>query len=721
MLNLNPNYQYYPTSSAGGERYVCDIETTAIGTTQVPEAIHSAVLIDIDTDEVYDYRLFIPEELAAFKKRYAEAKLIVGHNFIGFDHPKILEHYGIAKGKDQVIDTMTFGRLVFSDVKNVGPGGVGDFERYRPMSDWKKQVAIHARSKRPFTVPAPVCFPGQLLGAASLESWGERYGLEKKGDYAKMKAAEAKEKGITGKQAIQDYVWNTWNPEMHAYMIQDGVVNLVVFRKFMEELEARQHPKTGAKIEWQQSTYLTMRMQWIGAKMERNGYPLNIKDAEELYQELMERRELLKRELREVFPTKRVRLPDFIPKRDNKSIGRVAGVAEERWKDVEFNPTSRQQIVERFIEVYGWKPTEKNKDKVCEFTGETLTVGAWKMDDEILTNLAKRTGKDAIPEAAKLAELFMLQKRIGQIAEGNQAWLKKVGDDGRVHGRYNINATNGGRASHSSPNMGQVPGVRAPYGKRCRQLFHVPKHLGIQIGADQEGLELRCLGSFLCGMDNGAYIEEVLNGDIHWENAKVIFNLDPDLKREKDEDAPLYKKHKDWREDAKTFIYAMIYGAGDDKLGEIMGKGRREGAAARARMMKRFPALARLIAIVEAMSARGWLMGLDGRRLFVRKKNAALNILLQSAGYVICAAWLVLIEDLLDQAGFTEGWDGDYAWMAWIHDEGQWALLNQALGRKDEFKAIIAEAGRRAGEFFPAWRSPTASKADEGSNWADCH
>jgi DNA polymerase-1 len=111
------------------------------------------------------------------------------------------------------------------------------------------------------------------------------------------------------------------------------------------------------------------------------------------------------------------------------------------------------------------------------------------------------------PEAKPLAELFLILKRIGQIAEGKEAWLKKE-KDGWIYHRLNPNGAVTGRATHSGPNISQVPKVGSRYGKECRALFGMiegvqPWKDGVLYGVDVAGLELRCLAHYMAAMTTG--------------------------------------------------------------------------------------------------------------------------------------------------------------------------------------------------------------------------
>ncbi len=535
--------------------------------------------------------------------------------------------------------------------------------------------------------PLPLEFPGQFVGLHSLEAYGYRMGAERKGDYSK----EMKALGLDP--------WAEWRPEMHSYMIQDGVVNVALLKWLMSFGPT------------DQSIKLEMRVQLLCAQMERNGWPFDRKAAEELYADLSSERDRMARDLRDLFPPWTVQLEDFIPKRPNKTKGYLVGVPVPRFEEIEFNPNSRAHIELKLREKYDWKPTD--------FTAG----GAATIDDDVLQSLP-------FPEAKQLATLFTIQKRIGQISEGNKAWLKYVTPEGMMHGRYSTNGCVTGRAAHYNPNVGQVPTVDKPYGRECRALFGVPKGWR-QLGADQAGLELRCLGSFMAAFDGGKYIETVLHGDIHWENAKAIFALPDDLVRDDKN-----KQHKRWRNWAKTIIYAMLYGSGDANLGSIVGKGRKAGVTIRGRLMDKFPALKRLTAVVKGVkrgtrdkrtgliapqhtgAQRGWLKGLDGRKIPVRSDHAALNSLLQSAGAVICKQWIVDCEDALKASGLKHGWDGDFVFLGWIHDEIQLAVRE---GLEDQVSAICIATARTAGEPFPSWNCPLDGDVKTGANWAECH
>lgn len=349
------------------------------------------------------------------------------------------------------------------------------------------------------------------------------------------------------------------------------------------------------------------------------------------------------------------------------------GMGEMKQKHTPFNPGSRQHIYRVFKEKYDWKPKQ--------FTPS----GEPKVDDTILNELE-------YPEAKLLAEYFLLDKRIGQLAEGNQAWLKLV-RNGRIHGRVNTIGAVTGRCTHSHPNVAQVPANRVPYGERMRDLFVASKGMKM-VGADASGLELRCLAHYMAFWDKGEYAKVLLEDDIHSVNQKAA-------------GLPT-------RDNAKTFIYAFLYGAGDEKIGSIVGSGREAGKFLKSKFLKTLPALGSLVKMVKAAANKGYIKGLDGRNLKIRSEHAALNTLLQSAGAIVMKFALVEADRLLQQK-FTSG--VDYEFVGNIHDEMQLECREEIA---EEVGSIIVTAIENATEHFD-FKCPLTGDYQVGDSWAKTH
>ena len=345
----------------------------------------------------------------------------------------------------------------------------------------------------------------------------------------------------------------------------------------------------------------------IIAGQERNGFKLDMPKAIQLLSELKTKLDIIQVEMETIFP------PVVISGRTHSTSGKPLN-------DIvtPFNPGSRQQIAKRLQEK-GWKP-KKHTEK-----------GSIIVDEEVLAGLD-------YPEAKAIAEYMMLQKRIGQI----ESWIDAVQDAGRVHGRVITNGAVTGRMTHMSPNMAQVPNSGSPYGHECRELWTIEKGNKL-VGIDASGLELRMLAHY---MNDDEYTNEVVSGDIHTANQTA---------------AGLQTRNQ-----AKTFIYAFLYGAGSAKIGSIVGGSAKEGQKLIDSFLQNTPKLKRLREKVARLyAAKGWLQGLDGRKLLVRAEHSALNTLLQGAGAIVMKQALVLFKKELTKQKI---W---YEFKANVHDEWQ--------------------------------------------------
>ena len=483
----------------------------------------------------------------------------------------------------------------------------------------------------------PEYLPKNLAGSHSLKAWGLRLGVMKD-DY--------------------DGGFDDFNEDMYEYAQQDSEVTLALHQHCLKQRYAQ------AALDLEQSVARLM------ARQERTGFCFDERSAEELLRDLMAEQAEVHTRLQAAFPPWEIKTP-FLPKANNKTRGYVKGEWVNKVKEVFFNPSSRDHIADRLMTLHGWKPTE--------FTPQ----GKPKVDETILEDLP-------YPEAKLLALNFMLDKRLGQLANGPQAWLKKS-KGGIIHGRVITNGAVTGRATHSQPNMAQVPGNRAPFGERCRSLFVAPSGR-VLVGSDASGLELRCLAHFASHYDAGQYADVVLNGDIHTVNQEAA-------------GLPT-------RDNAKTFIYALLYGAGDGKIGSIIGKGPKAGKQLKANFFEKTPGIAQLTQAVTSRATRqGFLKGLDGRLLHIRSPHAALNTLLQSAGALVCKQWLLEMDRLFKDREL------DVEFHAWVHDEVQLSCP------PDEAKSVgeaCQDAMRCVQDHFK-FRCQLDTDFNVGKSWADTH
>tara|TARA_R100000329_G_scaffold1842_1_gene3064 strand:- start:11 stop:1642 length:1632 start_codon:yes stop_codon:yes gene_type:complete len=334
-------------------------------------------------------------------------------------------------------------------------------------------------------------------------------------------------------------------------------------------------------------------------------------------------------------------------------------------KKIPFNIASRKQIADRLME-RGWEPT-KLTDK-----GNVI------VNEDVLSKIK-------MPEAQMFSRYFLLQKRTGLL----KAWIKECGEDMRVRGRVLTLKTITGRMAHHSPNMAQVPAVYSPYGKECRELWTVSNAQTHQlVGTDASGLELRCLAHYMKDAD---FTNEVLTGDVHTANqhAAGLSN----------------------RDQAKTFIYAFLYGAGPAKIGKIVGGGPGKGQKLISKFLSNMPALRTLRSNVQEAAQNGSIKGLDGRRLMIRSEHAALNTLLQGAGAIVCKQWLVEIDKRVRKSGL------DAKLVASVHDEYQFEVAKPDINR---FTKITKEAMYQTQREF-SFRCDLDSDHKVGNNWAETH
>jgi DNA polymerase I-like protein with 3'-5' exonuclease and polymerase domains len=558
-----------------------------------------------------------PDHIEGGLEILRHSSIIAGHNVIKYDIPVIQKLYPwFTVDPTKVFDTLVATRLVWANIKD---------QDNKLLKEGK--------------------LPGKLWGSHSLAAWGYRLG-NYKGDYSGG--------------------WETFSQEMLDYCVQDVEVTATLYEKILSKEYA------------QEALDLEHQVAWLMAKQERNGFCFDMPKAAVLLSKLVQRRGELERGLKEYFGTWEVRLPDFVPARDNKTLGYKKGVPVKKIKQVEFNPSSRDHIADRLINLYGWKPVD-------------FTEGGKPMVDEVVL------GKLSYPPCKQLTEYLLVQKRISQLNEGGQAWMK-CEKNGKIHGSINPNGAVTGRATHSYPNISQVPSSGSPYGPECRELFCVP-HGWSLVGADASGLELRCLAHFMARWDGGKYAEVLLNGDIHTENQKAA--------------------GLETRNQAKTFIYAFLYGAGDEKIGSIVGGDATHGKRLKSKFLRSLPALGKLVEAVRDAAKRGYLTGLDGRKIHVRSSHAALNTLLQGAGAVVCKTWIVEVERRMLALGYKHGWDGDFAFCAFSHDEIQVAVRNDNK-LIETYRQITADAMSSVADTY-SFRCRLGTESKLGKDWNETH
>ena len=453
----------------------------------------------------------------------------------------------------------------------------------------------------------------------------------------------------------QEYDGECFDKPQHSlmdyYCVRDVEVTAKLYLKLNNDLLEKQFS--------QDSVALEHKVAAIIAEQERNGFKLDMPYAISLLTEI-------KGKLANIYEQMQQRWPPYDVPRVSAKTGK-----QLKPETVTFNPGSRKQIGEKLIEL-GWKPKKFTE------TGQPM------VDEGVLSEIKN------IPEAALIADYLMLQKRVAQI----ESWIEAVKDDGRVHGKVITNGAVTGRMTHSSPNMAQVPNAGSVYGHECRECWSVEDG-NVLVGCDASGLELRMLAHYMKDED---YVRTVTEGsskdctDVHSINQQAA-------------GLPT-------RDSAKTFIYAFLYGAGDAKIGSIVGGSAKEGEKLKEKFLQKTPALARLIKDVKsAASKRGCVKGLDGRKIWIRSEHAALNSLLQGAGAIVMKKALWIFYDKIK----ANKWPVKL--VANVHDEFQFEC----------HPSVAEEAGKaarmsiiEAGEYYKL-RCPLDGEYKIGKSWKETH
>ena len=555
-------------------------------------------------------------EIRAILPMLERADYLIGHNIIEFDLRVLKKIYPEFNPKGKAWDTLLDSKVLWTEIRDM------DFKTRRKNPD----------------------FPAAMIGRHSLKAWGYRLGILK-GELA-------------------EHGFEQWSQGLQDYCEQDVRVTVALYNTIVNSTRFSQ-----------QAHDLEMELKDYMLDQETEGMPFDEDAAKALYAELASERANLEVVLATAFaPWDETKV--FVPKRDNKTRGYLAGVPFNKTKTVTFNPRSHKHIADRLIAVRGWQP------EVFTETGQPET------DYETLVALGKEW-----PECKTLARHAEIQKVIGMVAEGKTAYLKVV-KDGRIHGRVDTCGTGTGRCSHKEPNLANIPRV-GDLGKRVRALFKAPAGYEL-VGSDAKGLELRMLGHFLARFDGGAYAKIVVEGDPHTYHQGL---------------AGLAS-----RDQAKTFIYGFIYGAGPEKIGLIVGKGQAAGQTLKNRFLRQFPALAKLKSAVGAkVVVHGAIRGIDGRYLHIRSSHAALNTLLQSAGAIAMKMAVIYFNRAIREKGWFQR--GLVKQVVFCHDELQ-SLSIPSLS--EEVKEVCIESIRRAGAHFNL-RCSLDGEGKVGPSWLETH
>ncbi len=460
-----------------------------------------------------------------------------------------------------------------------------------------------------------------------------------------------------GLDKIDFHDFSGFSNEMLTYCKRDVDLTHKVYNHL--RLEGRKFSPESLRLEHDIRAIIT--------RQEKNGFYLDQQKATSLYAQLTDKAEQLENKVHKTFPPLK-REEEFTPKVNNKSRGYIKGEPFIKVTYEKFNLASRKQIAERLM-MLGWKPKK--------FTDKNSPI----VDESVLSKI------EDVPEAKLIAEYLLLKKRTSQIS----SWMDEVNPKtNKVHGRVLTLRCVSGRMSHTKPNMAQIPAVYSPYGNECRSCWTTDKpDTHVIFGTDASGLELRLLAHFI---DTPSYTHEILNGDIHTRNMNMAGLTN--------------------RDQAKTFIYAFLYGAGAMKVSSIVGsKDASVGKKLIDKFLSELPKLKSFRAQVEQAGASGRVLGLDGRLFPVRSAHKAVNTVIQGAGAIACKVWLRNMIRHIYQKGL------DVNLVASIHDEYQFEVNKNDVQKMGEVvKLSINETTEQLN-----LKCPLDAEFKIGSNWAETH
>lgn len=510
-------------------------------------------------------------------------------------------------------------------------------------------------------------FPPKMIGSHSLKAWGYRV-RKYKGDYNQKEDA-----------------WDILTEDMVEYCRQDTEVTATVFERMVS-----------SGLPPEQALWIEQEFATIISRQEKYGVYFNVEEAQKLHIEILEEAEAITKEVTETFGYI-VKPGEVKTPANNRTLIKRQPYPVRYFKDVpyctvtfdQFNPGSRDHIYKVLVDKYNWKPTEYTEK------------GSPIVNESVLSSLE-------YPEAKLLNKYLTIRKLLGQLAEGDNAWLKCVNSTtNRIYGSVDTLGAVSRRCTHNRPNMAQVPSNRAFKGHECRALFTVPKGKKL-VGCDADALELRTLSHYMARHDNGKYATAVDEGkkengtDIHTLNQKAAGLPD--------------------RDTAKTFIYAFLYGAGDEKIGTIVDGTKEDGASLKATFFKKIPAIKSLLDGVKGTYRKTkTIKALDGNPYYIRSEHSALNTLLQGAGALVMKVYLVLLDKNLEKYyrnSRNNTMDRvQYEYVLNVHDEVQIECDEEIA----EHVAKICESTFSDVTAYLKFRIPLRGNADIGDDWSQTH
>lgn len=486
-------------------------------------------------------------------------------------------------------------------------------------------------------------------GGHSVESYGEEFGVPKKEFYQ-----------FTDKSLFNCH--SELFRKMEDYCIRDVELNELIYKK---------HEAVINDPSWHSAIDTEQRFQLIVNQLHYTGFAFNTEKATKLLEKVTEELGGLDARILEAFPARTELVKEYTPKcTKHGTISKTSvprgeddlsayqeGATFSRFRWVQFNPSSHKQLIE-VLAGAGWQPVDRTTTHNRYRDGDPVVLDrlqkyGWKINENNLATLPAKA-----PEPARLlAKRILLESRRRTLTE----WLGLVNaSTGRIHGRfYGIGAWTH-RMAHQQPNTANIPnefdtaGKVKLLGKEMRQLWRAPKKR-LLVGVDAEGIQLRIFAHYI---DDKEFTYALVSGrkddktDPHSLNQRILGGVCKS------------------RAAAKRFIYALLLGAGQRKLQEILECSESECKEALDRLLLRYTGFALLKKeVIPEDAKRGFFVGLDGRRVLIPGLDVGERRHLCMSGYLQNGEAVVMKRATLKWHDKLKEYDA--CLVNFVHDEWQ--------------------------------------------------
>jgi len=333
-----------------------------------------------------------------------------------------------------------------------------------------------------------------------------------------------------------------------------------------------------------------------------------------------------------------------------------------------------------YLLTQGWKPTSYTDSGSPQLTEDSFD----SVEGELPTLLTRRA---VLMHRSRLLDSI---KKNGD--EGGL--LSFIRDDGRIESRAITNGTNTGRMRHQ--NIVNIPSVGSIYGEELRSLFIVPEGY-VLLGIDAAALEARCQAHYIMSYKGGHELADLLiNGDIHQANADM------------------------WgcsRKEAKSPMYCLMYGGQPQKLADTMGCSLKQAKKHYNLFWDTYTPLTLLkndlVKVWESRGGKnkGYLRGLDGRKLFARSPHSLVNMMFQSAGSILVKTAACFMDNAIKKNSL------DCTQIIIYHDELEYEVREDQA----ELAGALAEKSFEMAGKHHKFNVPIVGEAKYGKSWYDVH